>query len=216
MTEQGGGTTDARTCKFRCARAKPYPQILYDMPGSEKSPFVEVRPKLRAFDRFLRRRRPEDAAIEVNNLFARAVRVRSVTADEVHAVFERYGIRIPDAAPREKLYRDYLRYCLSDRRLTDEEVADLDHLRDVLHLDAGVVDLLHRRVAREVYSRTVDEVLADAAIDEAERQFLTTLRQHLAIPDAIADNIVDMKQRQRGDRLPRPKSPGQPGLQSTD
>jgi hypothetical protein len=161
--------------------------------------FVERRPRAGVLDRVFRRQHAEDVLIEINNLFAKAVRVRNVSSEDVDRILSRYGIARGGEMPGQpdRLYRDYLLHCLADRQLTDEELADLEHLRSVLRLDAGTIALVHRRVAREVYSRTVDDVLADAAIDEAEREFLRRLRDHLEIPPGIADNILDMKQRQR-------------------
>jgi hypothetical protein len=40
-------------------------------------------------------------------------------------------------------------------------------------------------------------VLADGTIDENERDFLRRLQDHLAIPESVAENIVDIKQRQQ-------------------
>jgi hypothetical protein len=164
----------------------------------------------RLLGRILRPARPEEAIDEVNDLFARAVHVRAVSEQDVLAIFHRFGVEIEVVAhgQRERLYRDYLYHCLADRQLSDEELWDLRHLERVLHLDTATVELMHRRVAREVYSRSVDEVLADEQVDESERRFLAQLREHLEVPSGIADNILEMKQRQRAAKSP-PSRPGQ-------
>lgn len=181
------------------------------MTGRAASPPFTVQPVpassslARLVSRVFARKRPEDAFLEVNNLFARAVRVRNVSADEIEQILARHGIA-PASAPLpgapERLYRDYLLHCLSDRMLSEEEVRDLEHLRTVLRLDPAVIDVVHRRVAREVYSRTVDEVLVDATIDESERHFLAQLREHLEIPTVVAQNILEIKRKQREARDP--------------
>jgi hypothetical protein len=160
---------------------------------------VERPTRSTVLDRVFRRQHVEDAVTEINNLFAKAVRVRNVSSEDVERILSRYGIARDGEMPGQpdRLYRGYLLHCLADRQLTGEELADLEHIRAVLRLDAGTIELVHRRVAREVYSRTVDEVLSDTGIDEAEREFLRQLREHLEIPPGIADNILDMKQRQR-------------------
>ncbi len=108
---------------------------------------------------------------------------------------------------RERVYREYLRTCLVDHRLSDEELLDLAHLRSVLELDDRVITRVNRQVAREVYSRSVEDVIADGRIDEHERHFLLELRARLEIPEPIADNILEVKKRQRlartEPRLPR-------------
>jgi hypothetical protein len=59
------------------------------------------------------------------------------------------------------------------------------------------VDTIHRRVAREVYFRTIDEVVDDGTVDERERSFLIQLRAHLSIPDEMAEYMLEMKLRRR-------------------
>jgi hypothetical protein len=167
-----------------------------------RAPFTERPTRSRLIGRLLKRPRPADAFIEVNNLFARTAHVRGVTAADIEAIFERHAISwdTAPAAARNRIYRDYLYYCLADRHLTADELADLDHIRTLLRLESDAVDLVHRRVTREVYSRTVDVVLADATVDEEERRFLAQLRDNLRIPDHVADNILEVKQRQRSRR----------------
>ena len=55
-------------------------------------------------------------------------------------------------------------------------------------LDEEIVDAIHRNVARQVYLRSVNEVLADGTIDAREREFLAMLRAQLGVPDSIASN----------------------------
>jgi hypothetical protein len=178
------------------------------MPQPAKPPFVE-RAIASGGRRLLHRRTPPDVVTEINNLFARAGAVRAVSDTEVTAVFRRHGIEAaPLPADRGQLYRDYLLYCLADHHLSAEELADLEHLRTVLRLEDDAVDLVHRRVAREVYSRSVDQVLADATVDAQEREFLLRLRVHLSIPQGVAENILEMKQRQRAAREGGRRGPG--------
>lgn len=167
---------------------------------SAATPF-DIQPATKtSFLQRLRGRRPvENAFVEVNNLLARVDRVRSVSHDQLEAIARTYGVDLSErfAGGFEKLYRDYLVFCLSDRRLTEEEVADLAHLQRILGLTTECVDTIHRRVAREVYFRTIDEVLEDGTVDERERTFLRQLRTRLAIPDEMAENMLEMKLRRR-------------------
>jgi hypothetical protein len=128
--------------------------------------------------------------------------VRDVLASEIEAIALRYAVPLDGElrALNIAFYRDFLRHCLTDRRLTREELEDLEHLRCTLRLDADEVELTHRRIAREIYSRTVNEVLADATIDADERAFLSSLRDALGLPETVAENIEHVKARQRGAR----------------
>ena len=162
------------------------------------SPFVEKRAvRLTVVERLMRRGSVDAAVVAINNLFATSG-IRAVSTEDVNAVFERFRVAGMDRRARnvERFYRDYLIFCFADRRLSDEELADLEHLREILCLDADTVDAIHRNVARQVYLRSVSEVLADGAIDAREREFLAALRDQLGVPELIAENIREMKERQ--------------------
>jgi hypothetical protein len=139
---------------------------------------------------------------EILARFARANAVRDVHTYEIEAIAERHGVSLdgPLRLRTITFYRDYLRHCLSDRHLSEEELTDLGHLRRALRLDRDAVELSHRRVAREIYSRTVNEVLADSTIDSEERTFLSNLRDALGLPPVVAENIEQVRARQRGAR----------------
>ena len=167
------------------------------------APFRILLTKQTTFVRRLLRRPSIDSAIaDINNMLAGRA-LREVTATHIEHVLDTHHLRPLRTEHRQRLerfYRDYLLFCLTDRRLSDDEVADLDHLRSILGLSTSTVDVIHRTVARQVYLRSVAEVLADGTIDEREREFLHKLRDHLAIPEAIAENIEEMKERQRKSR----------------
>lgn len=168
------------------------------------SPFVEKRAvRLTIVQRLMRRGSVDAALVAVNNLFARAG-VQAVHTADLDAIFVRYRVADADRRTRqlERFYREYLLYCFADRRLSEDELADLDHLRRILGLDEEIVDAIHRNVARQVYLRSVNEVLADGTIDARERAFLAMLRAQLGVPDSIASNIEDMKERQYRSRNP--------------
>lgn len=147
--------------------------------------------------RVLRRRPRENAWIEVNNLLASVDEVREVRPEQVARIAESYHmpLRGEFCGRLERLYRDYLLYCLADARLSTEELSDLAHLKRILRLNDRALTQIHDAVARQVYTLTVDAVLADGRIDPAEREFLNTLQQHLAIPGTVVDSIMQARRK---------------------
>ena len=165
-----------------------------------RAPFVLLEPVAPTLWQKLLRRKPrENAAVVINNRFARAENVRDVTAADVSGICRdhraRYGAHV--AGRLERLYRDYLTWCLADRRLSAEELADLAHLKAVLGIGDATAAAIHDYVTRQVYCRSVGEVLADGVIDDDERAFLAQLQQELAISGRVAGRIVEAKRRQR-------------------
>ncbi len=166
------------------------------------APFRAGQKRLRTLFRRFRRDPVGSAFDEILDGLAAAERVRDVSGDDIAAVARRWGVTLEGRMSSRTIafYRDFLRHCLDDHKLTDDELADLDHLHRSLRLADDEVELAHRIVAREIYSRNVDEVLADANIDADERAFLSRLRETLGLSRNVAENIEAMKAIQRGAR----------------
>ena len=150
-------------------------------------------------DVLLRRQPPENAFIAVNNLLASAHSVRDISPLDVLRICDEYrtDIRGPLRSRLERLYSDYLLFCLADRHLSDVEIRDLAHLQAVLRVDDCSALRIHDHAARQVFGRTVDAVLADGLIDTEERAFLNTLQQDLALSGTGANRILAARARQR-------------------
>jgi len=159
-------------------------------------PLERDRPGL--LDRLFRRKPATHAFIELNNLFAGASDPRAITEAEVERICQGYGfdVRRTFAARCHKLYRDYLSWCLTDSRLSDDELATLAHLAALLRLDATTATAIQHAVTRGVYLRSVEDVLADGVTSDAERAFLQRLSEQLRIPPGTADNLYDVRRRQ--------------------
>lgn len=166
------------------------------MAASPFSPLEPEKPTLT--QRLLGRSPARNALIELHGMLRAAASPREVSSEDVARIGRAHGVDIGASfrGDLERSYREYLLFCLTDRRLSEEEVADLDHLRMLFRLDARTCEAIQRNVARQVYLRSVGDVLADGTIDPAEREFLRTLQEHLAIPQSIADNILEVSEQQ--------------------
>lgn len=165
-------------------------------------PFRTGSIRLRAVLKRIRRDPATGAFEDILAALSSASSVRDVTAGRVIMITRSWRVDLErDLRGRTiRFYRDFLRHCLEDHLLSKDELEDLSHLRRVLRLDPADVDLAHRRVAREIYSRSVDEVLEDATMDPDEREFLSQLRVTLGISRSIADNIEAVRKLQRNAR----------------
>jgi hypothetical protein len=170
------------------------------------SPFHDVEPlRPTLLQRLLGRKPPANALVTLIRRLRAADSPRAVSPADMDAIGREHAVDLrrlfrPDL---EGLYREYLVYCLTDSRLSTEELADLEHLRSLFGLDAGTVETVQRNVARQLYLGSVDEVLADGTVDPEEREFLRRLRTDLSIPEAVAENILEVKRRQREAREKR-------------
>ena len=78
-------------------------------------------------------------------------------------------------------------------------MAELEHLRDLLHLGAEDVTIVHDEVAQEVYGKAVEEVLSDLKISPEEDTFLRRLRGDLRLSDAVAADLLERGRRRARD-----------------
>jgi hypothetical protein len=148
--------------------------------------------------RLLGRWDPTRALRELRGLLARAASPRAVDPGEVDALDERFGLDIRSRFHPEmqEIYRGFLMRCLEDRRFSDDEVEEARHLARLLGLSDEVCGLLQRKVAREVYFRSIREVMDDGSVDEEERRFLRELQGRLHIPGELARNMEEVRRRQ--------------------
>jgi hypothetical protein len=166
--------------------------------GSRRA-FAPLPPvRLSLLQRLLGRLPRENAVVEINNLFAE-VGVRAVTRSDVLRICDRHRTTLsgPLAGRFERIYRDYLTYCLADRHLSADELADLAHLQKLLGIRADAAATIHEHVARQLYRCSVSDALADGEIDPDESRFLGILQHELALSGRAAHRIIEAKMRQR-------------------
>ncbi len=147
---------------------------------------------------------------EIEDLFATSGSVREVSHTAVADLCKAHEIDLAHkfASDRKHLYRRYLAYCLEDKALSDEEYAELKHLRTLLYLRESDVAPVHDEVAREVYGKAIQEVLADLEIYAEEEAFLRRLQDELHVSEKDATDLRNRGQiRARDLALSRASAP---------
>ncbi len=145
-----------------------------------------------ALTRMLGRRSKGSLIREIEELLADAGRVSDVSAEQVAGLAENHGHDLSRRlrTPRKNLYRRLLEHCLVDNALSEEENADLAHLRRILRLEEIDAARVHDEVARTVYGSAIDHVLEDHRLDPDEETFLKRLRDELALPEQLAEQLL--------------------------
>jgi flavin-binding protein dodecin len=151
--------------------------------------------------RLLGRRARGAAAREIETLLAGSAELSTISAEDVAGIASSHGMEMSrlQSSCRD-LYRRYLEFCLIDHALSDEEVADLAHLRDILSLSADAASEVHEEVACAVYGAAVDEVLSDHRLDPEEEVFLKRIRGDLNIDPEAARQAMDAGRRKARQR----------------
>lgn len=120
------------------------------------------------------RRRSSITLERIEDLFAQASCVQDVQQESVRGVCQERGIDLQRRLGRGRaaLYGRYLRHCLDDNVLSEQENADLKHLCEILLLSADEVMAVHDAVfsqhrvpAGEFIGRSNDSL--ESAINDA-------------------------------------------------
>jgi hypothetical protein len=161
---------------------------LYKIEALKESNFFQ-----RLFKIILRK----NAFIEVNNLLAQKS-LKDIRFEEITAIATKYKV---DLRKRfidrfKDMYHQYLKYCLSDDIITNQEIAYLNHLKILLLLSDSEVEELHSQVAGEIYGKFYNDAISDGKLDESEKEFLEKLKMNLRL-SADVDEKISKESRQQ-------------------
>jgi dodecin len=163
------------------------------------------------FSRLLGSRARAAAARDVEALLAAADRVTSVGADEIRAAAAEHEVDVARhlRTACRSLYRRYLEHCFVDRKLSDDEAADLAHLRSALRLDEDECAKVHAEVAKALYGTAIEEALGDMRLEPEEEAFLERLRSDLRLEEEAAGRALAEGTRRARNRFLATSSTGE-------
>ena len=144
------------------------------------------------FHRLFKSNPKENAFIEINNLLATKY-LREIMLEEISEVCIKYKINLREKFLEnlKELYERYLKKCLEDNMLTDEEVDDLTHLRQILALQENEVMELHNKLGGEIYKRAYNKTISDGKYETSEEEFIDKLQKNLRLPNDVVNKISD-------------------------
>jgi envelope transporter Tic110/Armadillo-like protein len=137
--------------------------------------------------------RPKENGInEINNLLAEK-NLKSVTIEDIQTIANNYKINLNKKfRPHVKeLYGQYLTHCLDDKHLSEQEIDDLKHLKELLGLNDKEIEEIHNQIAGKIYKTEVDKAVGDGRLDDQEVKFLEKLQKDLKLPEEITSDIYN-------------------------
>lgn len=149
---------------------------------------------------------------QLEQVLAEAETIQDISGREIAEIAARHGLNLARQlrAARREMYRRFLEHCLLDYALSPEELADLGHLREILHLEDWEAAGIHDEVCRRVYGAALDIVLDDGRLDPEEEAFMRRLREDLEIPLVAAEGMMQKALREVGARPAGPDGDGPP------
>ena len=149
------------------------------------------------FQRLLNSEPKENAIAEINNLLA-SKPVPEITNEEIEEIAIRYNVDFYKkySDQLKELYTTYLKSCLEDHKLTETEITELHHLKNILSLKESDISIIHNNIAGEIYKKTFTEIIKDGRLDKQEEESLKELQKRLLLPDNIEKKIsADCRQK---------------------
>ncbi len=132
----------------------------------------------------------ENGIIEINNLLAdrglllvKVDDIQTITADYKINLKTKFRLHICD------IYTQYLTHCLSDKHLSDRELDDLKHLKQIFNLSDQEIDKIHKDVSGKIYKKEVDKAVEDGKLEKSERDFLSKLQKDIKLSDEFTNEI---------------------------
>jgi len=156
--------------------------------------------KRSAMQKLLKKQIPENLVIEINNLMADKP-ILEVSATEFKSICQKYDAVTLAKSQRRFMgyYHLYLQECLEDKKLTDQEIAELARLRLLLGLSDRVIKEIHSSVIERLFSKEVGRKYNDGNLSDEEQIFLNKLSQNLLLSKERTDEIIVKQARIRVD-----------------
>lgn len=131
-----------------------------------------------------------NAIIEINNLLA-LKDIRSVYPDDIDKIASKYRFSIKKRYKKElcSFYKAYLKHCLSDKKLSQQELDDLKHIKHIFSLSDMDVQTVHNETTGDLYKEALKIALKDKRLNENEKAFLERLQKDILLPKQLAESI---------------------------
>lgn len=132
----------------------------------------------------------ENATIEINNILA-SINIIDVKAEQINDVFTKYKVGNNSKFKNSlyDIYKAFLKHCLNDKVLTEQESFELKHLKSILGLTDYDANRMFNELAEEIYKKSFNEVISDGIVDNSEKELLEKMKSNLCLSDEIAAKI---------------------------
>lgn len=155
-------------------------------------PFKEIFLKERSFFQVLFKKYPRsNFIIEVNNVFCKFNSFDKELKNEIDALRFKYKIK-PTKSLTEQLaalYEQLLTHYFIDKQLSKEELDNLSIAQEILDIPNSIVKSIYEKVSRNIYKKTVDDIISDGKVTDEEKSFLKDLGSQLKLSEEVMKNI---------------------------
>lgn len=137
----------------------------------------------------------ENAFIELNNLIAsNQSDISNITMKDVEKISERYkvNIRTKFMTLNLELFKSFVLSCLDDELLNDNDILQIEHLKNILLLDDEDANKTVASETEKIYEKKTMFVLSKGSLDNNDKLTLNNLRSNLLISENQSNEIFNV------------------------
>lgn len=134
------------------------------------------------------------ALIEINNLLAVVKSPFTINPTDIESICKKF---LTDATKTQlssglvSFYKQFLLYCLTDKKLSEDEVKNLQQLKRLFLLSDKIVKEIHREVISKIYLKELSVALEDGVLTSDEAVFLISLKKDLLLDNDTAEQLYE-------------------------
>lgn len=138
----------------------------------------------------------ENVIIEINNILA-THSILSITEERIKSITQKVSIDIFNTYKLNfvEFYTVYLNSCLATYIITDLQVRELAHLKNLFHLDTNFVQKIYIDFAGSVYRKKYEQAIKNRFLSEKEKYRLEILKTNLHLSDNLVFEIESASKR---------------------
>ena len=149
------------------------------------------------FQQLFNKKLPQNFVLEINNLLSQN-QILEVTQADISEIANNYGSNIlgNSFTGLLDLYSVYFKHCLIDKALSENELIELKHLKEILSIPNKDILELQNNYISEIYKNSFKEIISDGKIEESEQEFLNNLQKDLLLSEEFEIEISTQVRRQ--------------------
>jgi hypothetical protein len=125
------------------------------------------------------------ANLKINNILANKA-ISDISPEELETLAFSYKTKLSKQSELlGELYKEYLQRAISDTELSQQEIANMKTLKQLLMLNDKTVSVIHQ----SIYTEAVKKTIGDGKLDEKEKLFLERLIEEMQLPESVAQNV---------------------------
>jgi len=133
----------------------------------------------------------KNAIIDLKNALAATTRVSELSNLTIVELSNKYKVDMFKAFSKDlqRIYTDYIKYCLRDHKFSQDEAQDLSHLQQIFAIPDRQHNQIYQQAAEEIFRKALNDILADSQVTADKKNMIESLKKDLDLPESVSKKI---------------------------